>query len=191
MIIHVGSANEAKLRAVRAAFSHYFTDITIKGIAVQSIVACQPQGIKEIMKGAKHRATAAFSGADYSVGIESGIFPFPGTHSGFMDMTCCAIYDGRRHYLGTAPLFEHPTHVVDAVLKENKEISQVFHELGYGNERLRHEEGAIGFLTKGKATREKITELGILMALAQIVNRECYFPPAPQQSGGTPSAPLP
>jgi len=178
MIINVGTENKSKLRAVQAAFKHYFTDFEVRAVPVESVVSAQPQGLDEITRGAKHRAKAAFTDCDLSVGIESGIFKFPRTHSGFMDTSCCAIYDGDKVYLGASPLFEHPVHVIEKLLKDNTEIATVFKEMGYGGDTLRHDEGAIGFLTKGKITREKITEIGLLMALAQIINKECYFPQA-------------
>ena len=42
MKILTGSKNPVKVEAVREAFSHYFDDITVIGIPVQSNVAGQP-----------------------------------------------------------------------------------------------------------------------------------------------------
>ena len=176
MIINLGSKNKAKLVAVKAAFSHYFKDFKINQIDVDSKVHSQPKSLKEIVQGAKNRAISAFNSekCDFAVGIESGIFEFPGTHSGYMDTSCTVIFDGKEFFIGSSPCVEFPKKVVDMVLKEDTEFAEAFKKLSWGNENLRHEKGAIGFLTKGVVTREKYTEYSVIMALVRIINKEVY-----------------
>lgn len=175
MIVNVGSQNKAKIRAVKSALSRYFNDLKINGITVDSGVHHQPKTINEIVKGAKNRAVSAFtSKCDLSIGIESGIFEFPESNSGYMDTSCTVIFDGKDVFVGSSPCFEYPKKVIDKILNENKEVAEIFRELKWGDEDLRSSKGAVGFLTKGIITREKYTEASIIMALVKLLNKELY-----------------
>ncbi len=176
MIVSVGSENRAKLKAVENAFKHYFKGLEVKAAGIESGVGKQPISLEEIVRGAKIRAEKAFeAGGEFGVGIEAGVFPFPGSNSGYMDTACCAIYDGKEFYLGCSPLYEYPKKVVEKILKEGKEISDIFAEL-YGNTEKhdRHSQGAIGFLTKGVIPRNQLLESAVVCALTQVINRELY-----------------
>jgi len=73
-----------------------------------------------IVSGAKNRALAAYKTGEYSLafGIESGIFEVPHTKSGYMDTTCCAIYDGKEYHLGLSCCIEYPKAMIDAHFRE-------------------------------------------------------------------------
>lgn len=176
MIINLGSTNLAKRIAVQKGFSHYFKDVKINPIKADSQVHHQPKSLSDIVKGAKNRATTAFktSKCNLGIGIESGIFPFPEVKSGYMDTSCTVIFDGKEFFIGSSPCFEYPKIVIDKLLKENKEVAEVFKELKWGDENLRHKTGAVGLLTKGVITRESYTEYSVIMALIKYLNKEIY-----------------
>jgi non-canonical (house-cleaning) NTP pyrophosphatase len=62
--------------------------------------------------------------------------------------------------------------VVEKILREGKETSVVFKELW--GEWPKDERGAIGRLTNGAVPRHLLHEMGIIMALAPIVNKKYY-----------------
>ena len=176
MIVAVGSNNKAKLKAVETGFRHYFKDAKIKGVEIESGVRSQPISLEEIVKGAKNRAKKAFEqGAEFGIGIEAGVFPFPESNSGYMDTACCSIFDGKKFYLGCSPMFEYPKKVVEKIFKEKKEVSDIFVELfGNAEKHDRHDQGAIGFLTNGIIPRSQLLESAVVCALTQVINRELY-----------------
>ena len=176
MIVAVGSENKAKLKAVERAFARYFKGVNVRGIAVKSSVGKQPIGLEAIVKGAKERAAGALAAgkADFGVGIEAGVFPFPGCDSGYMDTACCAIFDGARYCLGGSPLYEYPEKVVKKLLA-GKEVSEVFMEIyGLSKDFVQGEESVSGFLTKGAMPRTELLEHAVVCALAQVINKEVY-----------------
>ena len=176
MKVNVGSQNKGKIKAVNVALSHYFDDLNVNGVEVDSEVHNQPKTIQEIVKGAKNRAIAAFKhgNCELGIGIESGIFKFPETHSGYVDTSCTVIFDGKEFFVGSSPCFEYPKKVIDAILNDGKEVCKIFNELGWGDEGFHQREGAIGVLTKGVITREKYSEFSVIMALTRYLNKELY-----------------
>lgn len=168
-IIHVASLNKNKIKAVKEVFSSY----QVTGIACKSGVREQPLDLDEIITGAIFRAKSVFKNCDYSVGIEDGISPVPGTISGCMNFCCCAIFDGMRTYLGLGPAFEYPPECTKRVVNEGITISQAFISLtnkpGIGNE-----EGIIGWLTQGKISRKDYSKHAVEMAKVQIDNKKLY-----------------
>lgn len=174
MMVAVGSKNKAKLLAAKRTFGKFFKGVKVTGFGVESRVRAQPLSLEETIKGATNRAKAAWKKCrcDFSVGIEAGLFPVKGTQSGYMDVAAVAIFDGRKVYLGLSPSFEYPKKVVDKILKHGKEVSEVFSE--EWNEDTRDIKGAIGRLTKGKVPRHALHEMGLLMALAPVINKKFY-----------------
>ena len=53
----------------------------------------------------------------YGVGIEAGMYSVLEVETQFMDASICAIYDGKKYYIGFSPSFEYPKTVVERVLK--------------------------------------------------------------------------
>ena len=79
MKILVGSSNPVKIASVETAFSKYFDEVEVTGIAVESGVSCQPLN-DETFIGAQNRAVSLKLindqknfGASFFVGIEGGI----------------------------------------------------------------------------------------------------------------------
>ncbi len=87
--------------------------------------------------GSKNRAVCAYKTGEYDLafGIESGIFPVPYTKSGFVDTTCCVIYDGVSYHIGFSSCFEYPKKMIDRMIDEGKEVSDVAVDMGFAEHR--------------------------------------------------------
>lgn len=173
MQIKVGSGNPVKIKAVRDAFNHYFKEFDIVSVKVDSGVHEQPKSLQECVNGAKNRAIAAFKDCEFSVGLEAGIFPFPGVKTGYVDTSIAVIYDGKDFFIGTSPCFEYPESVIKEVMKGEKDVGIIFDEL-FGTVNQKQGGGAVGFLTKDVVPRDKFVELSVIMALCRVVSKEHY-----------------
>jgi non-canonical (house-cleaning) NTP pyrophosphatase len=70
-----------------------------------------------------------------SFGLESGIFAVPYTKSGYLDTTCCAIYDGTNFHIGFSSCFEYPKKMIESILQHKKEISDIAVEMGFSEDK--------------------------------------------------------
>ncbi len=177
MKIIVGSKNSQKIEAVREILQEYpeLKDFDVIGIEADSGVSEQPISIDETIQGAINRAKNCFNDCDYSIGLESGLMKVPSTKTGFMDVTVCAIYDGKTVHLGLSSAFEYPVEVTRLVFDEEINITQAFVKTGLtNNPKLGSAEGAIGFLTKGRLTRKEYTKQALRTALIHLENPELY-----------------
>ena len=107
---------------------------------------------------------------DFGIGIEAGMYPVEEVETKYMDASICAIYDGKKYYIGFSPSFEYPKTVVKRVLKGE--------ELGYMEDvfgsTAKGRKGAIGVLTAGRVYRDELEEYAVIMALTKIVAKEVY-----------------
>jgi len=191
MRIAVGSTNPVKVRATERAFSKAFPGLEVIafGIDVESGVPPQPIG-EETIRGAMNRAAEALegSGADFGVGIEAGLFPFPGTLTGYLELQWCAIRDRiGRVSLGCGPGFEQPPAIIDEVFKRGRDVEGAIEAI-FGIGGIGRREGAIGLLSKGLMDREGLTEISVLMALIPILNEGLYFKNGPFGDRTSPGA---
>jgi inosine/xanthosine triphosphatase len=162
MIIRVGTANPVKLRAVRAAARAFYPRARVEARPAESGVSPQPISLGEIIRGARTRAAAARGEADLGVGIESGLFRVEGAA---FNVTIAAATDGASVALGGSPFLEMPPEAVDMVLKGDEELGEALsRSLGIANPA--RGAGAIGVLTRGRVTRQRATELAVLMAFS-------------------------
>ncbi len=168
-LIYVASLNRNKIQAVQDVFPSYL----VKGIACRSGVREQPLSLEETIEGAIFRAKSVFRDCEYSVGIEDGIAPVPQTQSGCMNFCCCAVYDGKRIYLGLGPAFEYPPQCTKKVVDEGITVSEAFAPLTNKPD-IGYEEGIIGWLTEGRINRKDYTKLAVEMARIQLDNYELY-----------------
>lgn len=136
-----------------------------------------PLTLQEIFTGAKNRSLQAYKNAinirgacDFAVGLEAGVFPVEGANSGFMDISICAIYNGRQFFWGGSPLFEYPKIALDRILKGEEAglLIEIFGKEGKGRK------GAIGPLSAERIYRDEFEELAVLMALCPIVSKSLY-----------------
>ncbi len=180
MIIHVGSTNKTKVKAVKDAVALYpklFPKPEVVGIDVNVDLFGHPKSIKETVEGAVDRAKNAYKdGCDFSFGIEGGLMEVPFTKTGFMEIGACAIYNGKDIYIGQGPAYEWPTEVTKMIVSGKADASQAFKQLGYTHhEKLGAQEGGIiGLLTEGRLTREDFTKYSIIMALIQLEKPELF-----------------
>ena len=174
MKINVGSTNPIKIEAVREAFQHYFNELEIKGIGVDSKVSAQPKTLEEITTGAKNRAINSFHNCKYSIGLEAGIYKVPNTLSGYCDSCCCMIYDGKEIIgIGFSPAFEHPKQVIYKIFKENKEVGEIFDDL-IKESNTKQKTGAVGILSRRIFSRKEFIRVSVMMALFPLINYELY-----------------
>jgi non-canonical (house-cleaning) NTP pyrophosphatase len=52
-----------------------------------------------------------------------------------MDTSCCVIYDGREYHIGFSSCFEYPKKMIDSILSEGKEISEIAVDMGFAENR--------------------------------------------------------
>lgn len=179
MKINVGSQNKTKLAAVQDVVNLYpdfFKDTEINGMAVEIEEFAHPKNIKDTVAGAIERAKKAYSDCEYSIGLEGGLIEVPFSKTGFMEVGACAIYDGKNCHIGLSPAFELPKKVTELIISDEADASQAFKKLGLTeHEKLGAVDGGIvGFLSKGRLTREELTKQSIIMALIQLEHPELY-----------------
>lgn len=146
MIVRVGTANPAKVRATRSAFRLFLPRARVVGVDVPSGVPAHPKTLAQIVRGARHRARRAFRGCDYAVGIEAGTFRLRELGSKTYLITVVCVTDGRRESVAGSPFFEFPASIRDPGIR-----------------------GLVGALTRRKITREEVTRTAVALALAVLL----------------------
>lgn len=177
MKVNVGSKNITKVQAVEEAFLDFpeFSSAKITAIAVDSGVHKQPKSMEQTVQGAMNRARNAFNDCDLSVGLESGLIEVPNTKSGYMDITMCAIYDGKNFHLGGSSAFEYPKAMIDLVFSKDYEIDEAAKATGFSHdENIGEREGMIGVLTRGRLDRKGYSKQAVITALIHLLNPEHY-----------------
>jgi inosine/xanthosine triphosphatase len=110
VLVRVGSANAAKLEAVRRGLAPFFARVDVAGAEVASGIDSQPLGFAEIVAGARNRARAALAtgACDLAAGIEDGLIEVAEVPSGWINVGCCALLQGESEALGFTAGFEYP-----------------------------------------------------------------------------------
>lgn len=178
MKIVVGSTNPLKIKAVKNVFSQIYSEnnLEIFGKKANSKIPAQPFDI-ETIEGAINRAKEAIHDIDIdlSVGLEAGLFHFPLTLTGYLDIHWCAILDRKgRTTLGCSPGFELPPKVIHQIIKEDKEVGGAM-DMFLGMRNIGRKMGAIGHLSKGVLERINLNESAIMMAMIPRINEEDYL----------------
>lgn len=179
MHIIVWTKNAGKISAVKKGINEYeiLAWSHLDACDVDSGVHSQPIGMEAIITGAKNRALWAYKTGDFDLafGIESGIFAVPYTKSGFVDTTCCVIYDGNVYHIGFSSCFEYPKKMIDSIMNEGKEISDIAVDMGFADNReFRQGLWMVWVLTKSRITRIDYTYQAVQMALLHLENPEHY-----------------
>ncbi len=171
VVVHVGTDNPVKVRAVRRVLEDLFDRVRVRGVAVTTGVPEQPVD-QQAAVGAMNRARAAITDADFGVGIEAGLL-WDASVGDYLDVQYCAVVDrGGRVTLGHGPGFEYPAAVI-ARVKAGKTVSQAMAELT-GVRDIGSKFGAIGYLTERRMDRDTLTEAAVLMAMVPRIRRELY-----------------
>ena len=173
MLVRVGSENPSKIRAVKMVFERIFNfEMEFQGVAVDSGVPPQPVG-EDTVRGAKNRAVKALGEADYSVGLEAGLF-WEGEMGEYVDRAYCAILDkfGRMTF-GHSGGFIYPPEVIRMV-KSGLEVGEAMERIS-GIEEIKKKMGAIGYLSKGIINRDEFNAQAVLMAMIPRIRPELYL----------------
>jgi len=158
--------NPVKLGAIREVMAGVFPEAEFVPVAVPSEVPDQPLGLEETLRGARNRARNAFADCFLSVALESGLVEVPGSKTGYMNLTACAIFDGREMYVGLGPAFELPADVTRLVVEDGLELDPAVRRAGLtDNERIGYAQGIIGILSGGRVTRMDYSRPAVSMAL--------------------------
>ncbi len=171
LVVNVGSKNKVKLRAVEKAFKKFFKfPIKVQGMVVDTKIK-QPYN-DDTLNLAIKRAAETIENADYSVGIESGLI-WSKPLKRYFDVHYIVIQDslGYKNY-STSMGFLYPETFMEEL--NNKTVDERFNEL-YNEKDVKRKNGAIGFFTDGKLTREKIIEYAVRLALHQKASMYYYL----------------
>ena len=169
----VGSKNPVKIESVKEAFSHYFKDLEVVGISVDSQVPDQPVN-DQTFQGAQNRARALQKidpEANFFVGIEGGIFNL--YSKWFGAGVICIMDNSGKIGLGLSPHFEIANHHVRELL-QGVELGDIADRITGGNN-VKQKGGIIHHLTRGTMTRKSLYIPGLLTALIPLLNKEIYF----------------
>lgn len=172
MKVLIATKNAGKIEGARRALSHYFSDVEIEGLPVESNVGEQPVN-NDIYNGAKNRvrnlkkyANDNNISADLYLSIESGINNSLGR---WMITNIAVIEDnGTFESYGTSPSFPVPENLVEDII--NTDLSKVMDKIFEKDEERHNKGGGIQLLTHNKITRIDLTEMAFIMALTQYIN---------------------
>jgi inosine/xanthosine triphosphatase len=146
-------------------------------------------------EGARARAREAlvlWPEADFGVGIEAGLFRFPGLDRpdaaasgrveaglfdvrgvGLLDVQACAVADrSGRVTFGSGPGFAHPP-AVEKATRAGRTVGDALGDLS-GDPDVGRKDGAVGWLSHGHVTRTALTEPAVLMAFLPRLRPELY-----------------
>ena len=163
MHVLIGTKNQGKIEGAKKALEHYFENVEIKGVSVESDVPEQPRN-EEIYQGAKNRVRNLKKYAS-----ENNI---KNNSLGRWMITNIAVIEDRNDFesYGTSPSFPVPDNLVKKVLDTNLSIAMDT-VLGEDKERHNHA-GGIQLLTHNEISRIDLTELAFVMALTKYINGE-------------------
>ncbi len=167
MKIAIGTKNQAKVGAVEAIVSEYFSDVQFEHVDVASEVSVQPFSNEETRQGAINRARNALiaTQADIGFGLEGGVEEIDGV------MYCCnwgavALKDGT--ILSSAGAQFALPEKIAIELRSGKELGPVMDV--YTNEKdIRQHAGAIGIFTNGLIDRKEMFEHIVKLLIGQIL----------------------
>lgn len=176
MKVLIATKNQGKIEGAKRALSHYFNNIEIEGIPVDSNVSDQPVN-DEIYTGAKNRvrnlkqyAQENNIKADLYLAVESGINNLLGKWM----ITNIAVIEDNNEFesCGTSPSFPVPERLVNDII--NTEFSKVMNDIFGKDEERRNQGGGIQLLTHNKISRIDLTEMAFIMALTKYINGEIW-----------------
>ncbi|ATP41484.1 inosine/xanthosine triphosphatase [Solibacillus sp. R5-41] len=167
MKIAIGTKNQAKVGAVEAIVSQYFSNVQFEHVDVASEVSIQPFSNEETRQGAINRARNALiaTHADISFGLEGGVEEIDGL------MYCCnwgavALKDGTI-LSSSGAQFALPEKIA-IELRSGKELGTVM-DVFTNEKNIRHHAGAIGIFTNGLIDRKEMFEHIVKLLIGQIL----------------------
>ena len=174
MKVLIATKNQGKIEGAKKALEHYFTDIEIKGIPVESNVNEKPlndeiyNGAKNRVKNLKEYAKENNIDADLYLGVESGI----NNSLGRWMITNIAVIEDNTDFesYGTSPSFPVPDRLVKDII--DTDLSQVMNTVFSKDDERHNKGGGIQLLTHNEITRIDLTEYAFIMALTKYINEE-------------------
>lgn len=174
MRINVGTKNLLKINAVEEIIKdyHMFAGAKVQGVEVASGVSKQPKSLEETAEGAINRAINSFINCNYSFGIESGLTKLSYALTNYVNISVCAIYDGRQKpFIGLSSGYEYPSEVIREIIENNLEVDEAMFKCDFTeNKDIGQSEGAISILTNGKIDRKNYMQGAIRNALIKLEN---------------------
>ncbi len=178
--VRLGSRNDAKLEALRRGLAAFFQHVKIQGVVAPSGVSEQPMGLGEIVAGARNRALASWDpgNCELSCGIEDGLIALAEVPSGYVNVGCCVLWDGRTEGLGLTAAFEYPPGCSAATTgPKHTPIGDAF-DASFrpppGWPEPRPGDGNIGRLTGGALTRGDYGSQAVICAYVRLLHPELY-----------------
>lgn len=170
MNVSVGSQNPVKIKAVIDTLKLYpekFIDPIVNGIDISGENFDHPISIEQIISGATKRANLSFIDCDYSIGLESGLIIAPSTNTGYMEISCAAVFDGKNYKFGLSSGFEWPADITKFIIDGKGDASLAYKKLGYSESSKKGAEtgGILAVLTNNRMTREDQIRDSLIMAL--------------------------
>ena len=172
MKVLIATKNPGKIEGAKRTLEHYFENIEILGIPVNSNVSEQPvneeiyKGVKNRVKNLKSYAKENDIEADLFLAIESGINNLLGSWL----ITNIAVVENNNGFVsyGTSPSFPVPEDLVSDII--SSDLSQVMNKV-FTQDNERHNRGSgIQLLTHDKISRIDLTESAFIMALTKYIN---------------------
>ena len=173
MIIAIGSTNPTKIDPVKKVFSHYFGEVTVTSVSVESGVSDQPTSDDETYRGALNRAKKAIADvpdADYGVGIEGGVHKYD---YGWFERSFVVVVNREGTVgIGSSGGLVLPQSV-SKLLEEGKNLEEAVDQVT-GTTKIGSGIGMFGYMTKSFVTRSTGMEHGIAFALARFLHEKLY-----------------
>lgn len=164
----LGSTSSVKRAAVEQVAAWLFAEWQLETLEVPSGVAPQPWGDEETARGARERARRARerTGADYGIGIESGVVegPFGRVYA----VSWAVVLDHQERLgIGGAERFPLPEVAIER-LRAGQELGRLLETLA-GSKHARPELGAVGVITGGRRSRVDLLAVAVLHAFIDLL----------------------
>jgi inosine/xanthosine triphosphatase len=175
--VAVGSTNPVKIAATRAVISRLTRTAAVEGVGVSSMVADQPFGDDETIRGALTRAHSARDAldADIGIGLEGGVVEGADGQMRTCAWAAVVSRDGREGVGGSLSMLL-PAQVATWIrggLELGDAMDRLVDERG-----TKHGQGAVGILTAGLVDRQRAYEVLVTYALAPLLTPELWREPA-------------
>jgi inosine/xanthosine triphosphatase len=171
--IVVGSKNPVKISAAQTAIRDALSLKEVECISINapSSVAEQPMTSEETKLGAVNRIQYCqqHTRADFYVAIEGGVDQF---EYGPATFAFVAIAHQKNVSIGRSCNLPLPPIIYQA-LKSGEELGDVMDRL-FNTDNVKQNQGAIGLLTHGLATRESVYRQAIILAMAPFIHPDLY-----------------
>jgi inosine/xanthosine triphosphatase len=173
MQVVVGSQNPVKRDAVHQAFNKYFDEVEVIPVKVDSGVQPFPMSQTETLQGAINRAQEAQKkepSADFSVGIEGGLFVF---NDATYIQAIAAVFHANQICVAPSVAVEVSKTLVASLDPSSDESKKTVDQL-LGRTNLFQNEGVIGVLTQNKLSRTQVLQDAVICALPRFLLPDYY-----------------